>query len=112
MKKIILVFGALLILIGSNGCLEDEDQSTFFWAQTKCADPWSKDPDLNQNELEPLVIQFLDKEGIDVYDTWIEFAAALSQDCEACSCTTGNKIYVRIDQSDEPAIRDLGFQTD
>ena len=111
--QIIFILMLLGISLGSS-CYWDkeEDQFNFFWAQTKCAEPWTNEVDLTEAEMEQLVVAYLDDQGIQVFNIWTEFDDSFAQACEACICTTGTKIFVSVEAFDRQKILDLGFQSE
>lgn len=114
MKKLTILLFTFLSITLSTSCLSDNEneQLTFFWAQTKCAEPWSNDPDLSDLQIQQEVVVYLDGLDIAVFDIWLDSDDAFAQACEACVCTTGIKIYVRVDKIDRQEMEDLGFQMD
>lgn len=116
MKKLTIILLAFLSIMLVSSCFfdndNDEEQLTFFWAQTKCAEPWSNDADLSDLQIQQEVVAYLDGLDIAVYDIWMNSDDAFAQACEACVCTTGIKIYVRVDKINRQEMEDLGFQMD
>ena len=70
------------------------DETWYFYDQTKCADVW--DTYLINTTYEGLIeYHFSEFTEVTIEEVQIVDDGAVAQDCEACNCTTGTKIRVR-----------------
>jgi hypothetical protein len=112
MRKII--FG-MLFLLTSLGCDEDvaslqEGSSVrMVIEETQCDNPWQMSP--NADEYRSYIKSYLESEGLEadnitVLDELPEGTAL----CMACSCWSGNNIYISIPASQVERAEALGFE--
>ncbi len=90
-------------------CDKKEDNLFFYWNQTGCADPWNTSSNDSDIETIQAVENYLSLESIDAESIKIEFDESLTEACEACSCLTGNQIYVEVDDKYKDAMLELNF---
>ena len=77
------------------------------FAETYCANPWSTLPG-NENYLFE-VHQYLNNTGIENFSIAIESINNGGIHCEACNCSSGRKIIIRIAKEDVKKAEDIGF---
>ncbi len=78
------------------------------FAETQCANPWQTLPG-SANYLFS-VHEYLTENGLDVYSITIEKAHDYNQPrCEACTCSSGRKIVIRVPETKVKAAEDIGF---
>lgn len=108
---IILLIGLISLSIYS--CSDDDDspqdESRFYWNQTKCADPWNTGENSTNEETEIAVSTYLKNEGISVQSTQFDNKSPLATDCESCGCGTGQRIIVDVEDSNISKMKDLEF---
>ena len=108
---IILLIG--LISFALYSCSDDDDspqdESIFYWNQTKCADPWNTGENSTNEETEAAVKAYLENENINVQNLRFDNKSPLAEDCEACDCGTGQRIIVDVEDSDISKMKELEF---
>lgn len=85
----------------------------YYYAQTKCNDPWGV---IDEDEIEEnldLVEEYLKSMQADTYlDTNYVFNENLRQDCESCDCNTGYIFAVYSDEQSKQKLLELNFTTE
>ncbi len=84
----------------------------FVWMQyieTKCADPWQT----NESDPETVVMEaaedyFLNND-VNICEITMDFNEAYAEACEACICTTGRIIHVKVNESFIDELEAEGF---
>ncbi|SFB12424.1 hypothetical protein [Algoriphagus aquimarinus] len=103
----------ILLLLSLQSCQDDNiplNQLEFYWDQTSCGDPWDANSKNTDSEIKRAVEGYLNKEGV-----LGAKVISITNDgplivCAACSCTTGNRIYVTIPLDQKGKMIALGFQ--
>lgn len=92
-------------------CNKHSDHLHFQYAETKCADRWSRYVQWDTQEAKEAGIRaFLqDSSGIGVYSFSLEKDGD-ADGCEACTCLTGYKIYIHSSEEYRQQLLDLGFK--
>ncbi|GGX01192.1 hypothetical protein [Salegentibacter mishustinae] len=107
----ILLIG--LISLSLYSCSDDDDspqdESIFYWNQTKCADPWNTGENSTNEETEIAVKTYLENENISVQKLEFDTRSPLATDCESCGCGTGQRIIVDVEDSDISKMKELEF---
>lgn len=101
--KIILT---LLVLSSLVSC--ERNSGDKLWAslnETQCSNAWDN---IDAADTETRVNSYLENNGIEIFDIKIE-TYSYGPFCEACSCPSGRRIKVLIQESDLEAIQKLGF---
>ena len=104
-----ILFASLVLSIGLFSC--DEEPVTMIYDQTKCADPWGMGENVpNVNTAQAVTLYFFDTHGVILDNVDLVFETGFAQACEACICTTGNRIRVTLaDEDDVAVLEDEGF---
>jgi hypothetical protein len=109
--KISILIGLLLLI--AFACNNDDDsngnETSFFWNQTKCADPWNTGENNSNGETEIAVTEYLESENITILSLNFDNDSPLATDCEACDCGTGQRIIVNVNDSDISKMEELEF---
>ncbi|UZD23715.1 hypothetical protein PBT90_09975 [Algoriphagus halophytocola] len=82
----------------------------FYYDQTACSDPWISSSSSTQGELIEAVEDYLLAEGIKGARVISITDEGGQQDCEACFCTTGNRINVAVSLGQRSKMEQLGFK--
>ena len=102
-----------LIFFSLFSCSNDDDspqdESIFYWNETKCADPWNTGENRTNGETEVAVKVYLANENINIQNLGFDNKSPLATDCEACDCGTGQRIIVDVEDSDIPKMKELEF---
>lgn len=95
----------MLALLSFVACEEGPtaDAFTHKYEQSKCSDPWGNDRDVNT--FTQAVVQYLKDKLITVQDSKVETSSG--QSCEACHCTTGTVLLVKVSEEDGQKLMDL-----
>lgn len=107
MKKYILL---TLIGIAFLSCSNDDDANKDFsvlYNQTYCADPWGYAE--NSDALRDLINNYFKAENIEISNLKID-SKGTPEVCNACSCLSGKRFIVKVDQQDLDSIKAHGFQ--
>jgi hypothetical protein len=110
MKSLFLSAFCSLILLLLHSC-ENEGNSellVFYYDQTSCSDPWANSY-YDSKELKSAVISYLSNQGIRPVDFLFLSTDGIQQICSACSCTTGNRIWIKAPGRFEGRLLELGF---
>jgi len=84
--------------------------STFYWNQTKCADPWGTGQNDSNLNTSSALKEFLEEKGINVLKISFEDISNGDLTCDSCGCTTGIRIFVNIAEKDKDKLKKLGFE--
>ena len=109
MKKFFygVAFTLTLILASCDEPVEEPGVRMEF-AETQCANPWQTLPG-SANYLFS-VHQYLTENGLDVYSIAVEKTHDYNQPrCEACTCSSGRRIVIRISKTDVESAEEIGF---
>ena len=104
---------SILLLPLLQGCHEDNvprNHLEFYWDQTSCADPWITNSNNSTNEILQAVEDYLSDQGVKGAKVLSMTGDGVEQGCEACFCTTGNRIYVAVPLEQKSNMLALGFQ--
>ncbi|WP_126247475.1 hypothetical protein [Chitinophaga rhizosphaerae] len=82
----------------------------FQYTETYCSDPWNNQVEQGDNFLEDLEIWLELKTGKAIRKPYMKFFRDKMTMCYACSCTSGNVIYVWPPAGSEQKFLDLGFR--
>ena len=103
---LLFLFG--LLLLGSN-CSKEVPLMTLEYAETKCSDPWGTNEGNSKEEVESALMAFLENE-LNISNATIKISfEEKAEACEACSCKTGRKITVTVEEGFVPILEDNGF---
>ena len=108
--KIVILIG--LILFSFYSCSNNDspqDESIFYWNQTKCADPWNTGENNTNKETEIAVKAYLENENISIQKLGFDNKSPLATDCEACDCGTGQRVIVDVKGSNIAKMKELDF---
>src|SRR5690606_10272505 len=103
----------ILLLLSLQSCQYENkplNQLEFYWDQTGCADPWNTNNQDSENEIKRAVEGYLKEEGVSGAKVISIINDGVGQDCFACSCTTGNRIYVTAPKIQKSKMLALGFK--
>lgn len=104
-----ICFLTLTILTAFSSCEKNQESTTFFWDETSCADPWKQDSDDTEEERKESIENYLGEQNVKVENIKFEFDSTRIQLCEACHCTTGRIIIVKVSWYDKRKMRKLDF---
>lgn len=106
--KILLIFflGTTALL---TSCQKDTFEKTFIWKETGCSDPWKIKSGSTQSEVQAIVTNFLDEEGVKVNSFTFDKDFTNYTGCEACHCITGTIYIVEAPRRDSKKLKNLGF---
>ncbi|PZX54872.1 hypothetical protein [Algoriphagus chordae] len=110
--KYYLAFTILLIL-SLQSCQDENtplNQLEFYWDQTGCSDPWNTNSNNSIKETQKAVEDYLSDEGVKGAKVLSITGDGVEQGCEACFCTTGNRIYVTVPLDQIGKMIALGFK--
>ena len=79
------------------------------YTETQCSDPWAKDVERGNDFAARLESWLETKTGAAIGKPYMKFFKDKAILCYACSCTTGNVIYVWPPAGSEQKFLDLGF---
>jgi len=80
------------------------------YKETACSDPWNNDVERGNDFLNRLEIWLETKTGTNIGKPTMKFFKDKVEMCYACSCATGNVIYVWPPAGSEQKFLDLGFR--
>ncbi|MFC3414648.1 hypothetical protein [Algoriphagus hitonicola] len=111
MKTVKVILFLFLISGMFSACLNEENNKLFefYWDQTYCADPWGNSTEGNTG-LGLAVEEYLIDQGILGAKVSFSTEEERRQDCFACHCTSGNRIYVQVPFQFRNRILELGFK--
>ena len=81
----------------------------FYWDQTGCSDPWNTNANNANKETQRAVEDYLRDQGVKGARVISITGNGIEQDCEACFCTTGNRINVKVPANQKSKMLELGF---
>ena len=112
MKNIFVLF-SILILFSFYGCDKNdesmENKVLFYWNQTKCADPWNTGENDSNEQTKIAVKEYLENENIGIQNLDFDTNSPLDVLCESCGCGTGQRIIVKVSNSDISKMEELNF---
>ncbi|WP_026953987.1 hypothetical protein [Algoriphagus vanfongensis] len=112
MKNKIHLFLMLGLLLLSFACQEEENPDPLvYWEQTGCADPWQTGPLETEEKLIKAVESYLKDKNVKNARVTSIFHDGREGVCLACTCTTGNRIYIAAPQNQKERLLNLGFQS-
>ncbi|WP_425638881.1 hypothetical protein ACPUEN_04615 [Algoriphagus yeomjeoni] len=102
----------LLLVLFLQGCHEDNSLNTlvFYWDQTSCSDPWNTNSNNSNNEILQAVEDYLRDHGVNGARVISITGNGVEQVCEACFCTTGTRINVKVPTTQKSKMIALGFK--
>ncbi|MEM6802026.1 MAG: hypothetical protein AAF696_11525, partial [Bacteroidota bacterium] len=103
MKLILSMFMLSMLMFGACEEAVSPDAFTHKYEQSKCSDPWGNDRDVDA--FTQAVVQYLKNKLITVLDTKVE--TSTGQSCEACHCTTGTILMIKVSEEDGEKLLDL-----
>ena len=112
MKKTILAITTIIAMLFS--CDKDKE-TTLYWDQTGCSNPWNDYISLDSFTVEAYhegINDYLTEQDITVYSISSELDSTIIQLCLACHCKTGRVIKVEISSGKRRKMKDLGFYQD
>lgn len=100
--------------IATVSCKKDKKSpklaDAFQYTETVCSDPWAKDITPGADSFARQLEKWLETEtSVDISTPFRKMYLEKKQLCYACSCTTGNVIYVWPPAGSEQKFIDLGF---
>ena len=108
MNKQFLIFLILLPFVLQ--CCEDTDNESGIkmeFYESQCSNPWDVLPG-NENYLFE-VQRYLSDAGIEIYSISVKNINEGEIHCEACNCSSGRKIIIRIPEEDKEEAENIGF---
>ena len=109
MKKNIIY---LLLTISISFSCTKNTQTTFYWDETGCSDPWLDFylADTFSQEAQMKAIEdYLSNENIDLISLESQFDSSKIELCLACHCKTGKVFKFIIPQNDKSKMKSLGI---
>ncbi|MGB5819575.1 MAG: hypothetical protein WBG90_08825 [Saonia sp.] len=103
-----LLVGVILMIVLIS-CDKDDENNRFYWNQTKCADPWNTGENDSNEQTSIAISDFLEKEQITVLNLNFDSQSPLDSLCESCSCGTGQRIIIDVENADASKMKDLDF---
>ncbi|WP_339703328.1 hypothetical protein [Algoriphagus aquimarinus] len=103
----------ILLLLSLQSCQDENkplNQLEFYWDQTSCSDPWNTSSNNSNKETQRAIEEYLSDQGVEGAKVLSIIGDGNGQDCKACFCTTGNRIYVTIPLDQKGKMIDLGFK--
>ena len=99
------IAGILLIFL-LVGC-DNRSTTHLTYYETQCADPW----DRGNNDTEHManVLQYLSDNGVNAMNIELELEQDSAAVCLACTCLSGMKATIEVDNSDVAEANALGF---
>ncbi|WP_341834825.1 hypothetical protein WJU16_17935 [Chitinophaga pollutisoli] len=100
--------------MATGSCKKDKKSpklaDAFQYIETVCSAPWAKDIAPGAASFNQTLEKWLETEtGVDISTPFRKMYPEKTQICYACSCTTGNVIYVWPPAGSEQKFIDLGF---
>ncbi|WP_298717285.1 hypothetical protein [Chitinophaga sp.] len=113
MKSTLLLF-LTIAAIAASSCKKDKRPpnlaEAFRYSETACSDPWVNDIERGNPSFARQLEKWLEtKTGAEITTPFRKMYPEKTQLCYACSCTTGNVIYVWPPAGSEQKFIDLGF---
>ncbi|WP_107039056.1 hypothetical protein [Brumimicrobium mesophilum] len=108
MKKVTLFIMLISLFTFISSCNKDKTE-IFYWDETSCSDPWQANAYDPEEEKKASIKLYLLNEDISVEAVNFEFDSSKAQFCEACSCTTGNIIAMKVSSKDTGKMEELNF---
>lgn len=99
----------LLFLFAFLSSCKKENMEIFYWDETSCSDPWQAEHPVIEEEKIANIKLYLSKEDISVEAIHIEFDSSKTQLCQACNCTTGNVIGLKVLSKYKEKMEQLNF---
>jgi hypothetical protein len=96
----------LFIAIFVAGCNKSSNVRWVYYDETNCADPWAFTN--NNEQLKNNVVNYLDGEGVKVFEIEI-FRQQPAETCPECTCKTGRQYKLKIKRSDLDNARSKNF---
>ena len=88
------------------------NQTTFYWDETGCSDPWldfySADT-FSQETLNNTIRDYLLSENIDLISLSHEYDSSKAEFCLACHCKTGKVFELIVPKNDKRKMKGLGL---
>jgi hypothetical protein len=88
------------------------NQTTFYWDETGCSDPWldfySADT-FSQETLNNAIRDYLLSENIDLISLSHEYDSSKAEFCLACHCKTGKVFELIVPKNDKRKMKRLGL---
>jgi hypothetical protein len=109
MKQLICLSLTCFLLLGS--CTKTEMGIVYVHhAIVACGSELDKEHDENAQEWADRVLTILDEDGIQVYDSWLEFEEIVFEGPVCGNCLpTGDQLFIKADESLESALQPYGF---
>ena len=116
MKNIILlIILSILICFILFNCEKQQDltSSWYYYDETYCSNKWGITNNIPNDELVPIVFDYLDNKNIEVLDMEIFFNHSILQNCDSCQCKTGKRIRIHTyDENNEILTSELFYFDD
>ena len=107
MKKTILAISTIIAMLFS--CDKDKE-TTLYWDQTGCLNPWDNYISLDSFTVEAYhegINDYLTEQEITVYSISSELDSTKIELCLACHCKTGEVIAIKIPTKDKRKLKRL-----
>ena len=109
LKKYFLYILSFIVL--SFSCTK-KTQTTFYWDETGCSDPWlefySSDT-FSQEAQNNAIRDYLLSENIDLISLSHEYDSSKAEFCLACHCKTGKVFELIVSKNDKRKMKNLGL---
>lgn len=107
-----LLAATMLITVAS--CKKDKSpdkSNTYYYDETQCSDPWFRDIERNSSTFtKELKTWLITKTGVPISEPKREYQVGKAIYCAACSCTSGNVLFIWPVKGTEQKFIDLGFR--
>lgn len=105
-KSSINIIIILLLFVASSSC-NGTKKRWVVWFETYCDDPW-----FNEGNQNGAIKNYLEVEGVEVFNIQKKIGLIMPQSCSECDCRNGNVFRVRIKEEDTDKAIALGFYPD
>jgi len=106
-----LIFPGLFIsVLALNACNKTENEVTYVYHETWCANPWKDNSNFTQEEKEQVILDYLGTKKIDVASIWFVADTLDVFHCEACTCLSGVHVFIIVKNRDSKRVEALDFQ--
>lgn len=88
---------------------QQENEVQMNWNQTYCAEPWGNVNNSDFDALEMDIDDYLTEQEIEVLDIKIDDDWSNPEECLACTCLSGVRIEVWVNEEDVDKMNEIGF---
>lgn len=86
-----------------------KESVVFYWDETACSDSWKHESDDTEEERKTSIESYLTDQNIKVENIDFELDSTKKQFCEACHCTTGRIIMIKVSSKNNRKMKKLDF---